>query len=408
MKGYRYRIYPNKTQQAQMNKHFGASRHVYNWALAQKIAHYEETGKSLNCSALQKLLVASKKTDKPWLSEVNSQTLLAALLNLDRAFTHFFKGHAKFPQKKKRYAPWQSYQCPQHVTVDFAESKLHLPKIKDIKAHFHREFRGIIKTVTIKRSPTHQYYASILVDDGFIDPIPTTITPQQTIGIDLGISHFLITSEGEKIDNPQFLKSTLSKLREAQRKLFRKKKASINRSKAKTKVAHLHEKVANKRNDFLHQVTRQLIDKNHATSFGVEDLSVKNMVKNRKLARAISDCGWGGFVSRLTYKCRWQGKNVITIGRFAPSSKTCSHCGAKQEKMPLATREWTCACGAFHDRDINAAKMIRRYALAQQDLAEPVGSTGCVKMFPYCDTGSDSAIAKEQTLSVCRVAESPH
>lgn len=399
MKAYRYRIYPNQAQRAQINQHFGATRHIYNWGLALKKAHYEATGKSLNRYALQKLMVESKKSDKPWLSDINSQSLLAALMHLDRAFNSFFKGQTKYPQPKKRYAPWQSYQCPQHVKVDFTESTLHLPKIKDIKAKYHREFIGKIKTVTIKRSPTHKYFVSILVEDGVLDPIPTTISPADTIGIDLGISHFLITSDGEKTDNPKFLKSSLYKLRQAQRELSRKKKGSINRGKSRSKVAALHEKVTNKRHDFLHQETARLVDKNHATCFAIEDLAVKNMVKNRKLSRAISDCGWGGFVTLLSYKCQWKGKNVIVIDRFAPSSKTCSKCHTKREKMPLSVRDWQCDCGAYHDRDINAAKMICQFALAQVGLAEPVGSTGCVKMFPYSNDSQRSRYSERSSAN---------
>ena len=365
LKAYKYRSYPTKAQAELMGKHFGCARHVYNWALNLKQAHYQETGKSLSKRALQDLLVTSKKTDKPWLNEVNSQSLLASLLNLDNAFGHFFKKRAQFPRFKKKQASWQSFQCPQHVEVNFEEGLLNLPKIKNIPTKFHRPFLGKIKTVTLKRAPSGKYFASILVEDLDITPIPALIEQEKTLGLDMGISHFLIDSEGNKVENPKPLLNALQKLQAEQRKFSRLKKDSHNRAKQKSKVAILHEKVANKRYDFIHQLSAKLADKNQATSFAIEDLHIKGMIQNRKLARAIADCGWRMFLNALSYKCDWNGKNIIKIGRFAASSKTCSACGIKQEKLPLSIREWQCSCGTQHDRDINAAIMIKQFSLAQ-------------------------------------------
>ena len=365
LKAYKYRIYPTKAQAELMAKHFGCARYIYNWALNLKQVHYQETGKSLSKRVLQDLLVASKKLDKPWLTEVNSQSLLASLLNLDNAFGNFFKKIAKFPRFKKKHSSYQSFQCPQHVEVNFEAGLLNLPKIKNIPTKFHRTFAGKIKTVTIKRAPSGKYFASILVEDLEAIPMPALIEQDKTLGLDMGIRHFLIDSEGNKIENPKYLLNALKKLRAQQRKLSRMKKDSHNRAKQKLKVAILHEKVAHKRYDFVHQISAKLADKNQATSFAIEDLHIKGMVKNRKLARAISDCGWRMFLNALSYKCDWNGKNFIKIGRFAASSKTCSACGVKQEKLPLSIREWACSCGAQHDRDINAAIMIKQFSLAQ-------------------------------------------
>ncbi len=365
LKAYKYRIYPTKAQAELMEKHFGCVRHIYNWALNLKQVHYQETGKSLSKRVLQDLLVASKKLDKPWLTEVNSQSLLASLLNLDNAFGNFFKKIAKFPRFKKKHSSYQSFQCPQHVEVNFEAGLLNLPKIKNIPTKFHCTFSGKIKTVTVKRAPSGKYFASILVEDLEAIPMPALIEQDKTLGLDIGIRHFLIDSEGNKIENPKYFLNTLKKLRAQQRTLSRMKKDSHNRAKQKLKVAILHEKVANKRYDFVHQISAKLADKNQATSFAIEDLHIKGMVQNHKLARAISDCGWRMFLNALSYKCDWNGKNVIKIGRFAASSKTCSACGVKQEKLPLSIQVWACSCGAQHDRDINAAIMIKQFSLAQ-------------------------------------------
>lgn len=365
LKAYKFRIYPDKTQAELMAKHFGCARHIYNWGLHLKQSHYQETGKSLSKRAIQDLLVASKKADKPWLNEVNSQSLLASLLHLDNAFGNFFKKLAKFPRFKKKQASWQSFQCPQHAEVNFEKGLLNLPKIKNISTKFHRSFSGKIKTVTIKKSPSGKYFASILVEEAISAPIPTLIEQDKTLGLDMGITHFCIDSQGNKVDNPKHLLASLGRLKAEQQKFSRMKKESHRRGKQKLKLAVLHETVANKRYDFIHQLSAKLAVENQATSFAVENLHIKGMVKNHKLARAISDCGWGLFLNALSYKCEWNGKNLIKIDRFAASSKTCSTCGLKQEKLPLSIREWQCCCGAQHDRDINAAIMIKQFSLAQ-------------------------------------------
>ena len=390
MRAYKYRIYPNPEQRVLIEKHFGCSRHVYNWALAEKDRHYKETGKSLSKRQLQDRLVASKKDDKGWLKEVNSQSLLASLANLDTAFSNFFQGRTKFPKFKSKYSGWQSYHCPQHVTVDFHKSVINLPKLKGIKAKLHRSFSGKVKTVTIKRSPSGKYFASVLVDDGVSDPVPVTIEQEKTIGLDVGLTEFLIDSEGNKTENPRILKASLVRLAVEQKKLARRKKGSSNRAKQKRKVSIIHEKVANRRYDFIHQTTANLADKNHATTFAVEDLNIKGMVKNHKLARAIQDAGWGMFLTTLKYKCRWNGKNLVRIGRFQPSSKLCNCCGYKMEAMPLSVREWQCPdCKSVNDRDINAARNIRDIGLA-----DSLGCSDCIKSPPVAIPVSAGATAK--------------
>ena len=366
LKAYKYRIYPNIEQALLIEKHFGCSRFVFNWALALQKRYYAMFGKSLSHSKIQSHLVKKKKKAKfSWLSEVNSQSLLNALLNVHTAFTNFFKGQAKFPRFKSKKIPQRSYQCPQHCTVNFAQGMINLPKIKGIKTVFSREFEGRIKTVTISKTATGKYYASVLVDNGEALPTPTTIESSLTVGIDLGISHLLNLSDGSKVDNPKHLSKASQRL-SAQQKIFaRKQKQSKNYQKQKLAVARIHEKVRNQRLDLHHKVTYKLICENQATSYAIEDLGVKNMVKNRKLAKAINDVGWGQFVTLLTYKAKWYGKNVLKVNRFFASSKICSHCHHKLDSLPLSVRHWVCpSCQTQHDRDINASNNIRSQALA--------------------------------------------
>lgn len=366
LKAYKYRIYPNQKQAIAFEQHFGCVRFVYNWALALQNRYYKIFGKSLSRSKIQSQLVKKKKTGKfAWLNEVNSQSLLNALLNVHTAFTNFFKGRAKFPRFKSKKIPQRSYQCPQHCTINFEQGIINLPKIKGIKTVFSREFVGNIKTVTISKTATGKYHASILVDTDSILPTPTTIEPSLTVGIDLGISHLLNLSDGSKFDNPKHL-AKASKRLSAQQKIFaRKQKQSKNHQKQKLAVARIYEKVRNQRLDLHHKITHKLICENQATSYVLEDLGVKNMVKNRKLAKAINDVGWGQFVTLLTYKANWYGKNILKVNRFFASSKICSHCHHKLDSLPLSVRNWACpSCQTQHDRDINAASNIRKQALA--------------------------------------------
>lgn len=404
LKAYNYRLYPSKAQASELSRHFGCARHVYNWALAAKEKQYQETGKSLSKRAIQDAMVLSKKVDFPWLSEVNSQRLLAALDNLERAFSNVFSGCAKFPRYKKKYSGWQSFQCPQHVTIDPEAGLMNLPKIKSINVRCHRDFTGKIKTVTIKKNPSGHYFASVLVEEAVSLPIASPIIAEQTLGLDVGLTHVLIDSDGNKTDNPRFLKRSLYRLGVEQKKLARQKKGSANRAKQKRQVALVHEKTANRRHDFIHQETATLAVKNHATSFAVEDLNIKGMVKNRKLSRAIQDVSWGKFLTILAYKCERNGKNLVTIHRFAPSSKVCHDCGYHHKVMPLSVRMWLCpSCLIVHDRDINAAKNIRLIGLADSP-----GHGDCVKSPSVAILVSASATAKGvESSSLRRSQEAP-
>lgn len=293
-----------------------------------------------------------------WLKEVNSQSLQHSITHLDAAFTKFFKGQADFPKFKKK-ASRQSFNIPQGVIVDFENNKLISPKFKKkgIEIVLHRKFKGSVRQATISRTPTGKYFASILVDTLDKEIAPKKVKEQTTLGIDLGIKSFLVTSDGEEIKNPKYLLKAQSRLKFVQRKYSKKKG-----KRTKHRIAILHEKVANQRRDFLQKTSTQLI-KNH-DSIALEDLNISGMVKNHKLAQAITDVSWGAFVTILEYKAKWYGKNILRIGRFEPSSKICSSCGGKNTELTLAIREWTCKdCGSIHDRDVNAAINIKNFAL---------------------------------------------
>ncbi len=372
LKAYKFLIKPAKEQSEMFEKHFGAARFVYNWGLEQKTKSYQEGKKTLTFLGLGPELVKLKK-ENIWMKEVNSQSLLASLKNLDNAYTRFFREKKGFPKFKSKYNPKQSFQCPQHCTVDFEKGLLNIPKVKNIKTVFHRQFEGDIKTVTISKVPSGKYYVSILVEDGKPLPIKPKLDRNDAIGIDMGLKDFVVTSDGDKIANPKYLRKSEERLARRQRKLSVKKKGSNNRNKQRKKVAKLHKKIANQRKDFLHKVSHQIVHKNHGT-ICVEDLCVKGMVKNRKLAKSISDAGWGMFYNFLKYKSEWHGKNFLDIGRFEPSSKMCSVCGNIKSDLTLSDREWICSkCETKHDRDINASINIRNMAFTNQNLVRCIG-----------------------------------
>lgn len=367
-KSYRYRLYPNNAQATLLDRHFGCTRLIYNWALGEKIRVYQETGESLSRYKLQDQLPGMKQGERPWLAEVNAQSLQASLINLDRAFTNFFKQRAKFPRFKEKNHR-QSFQVPQRGQIDFENGKLIIPKfLEGIRCKVSRRFEGETKTFTVSKTTTGKYFVSVLVEVPDEVPAKQTITHDGTIGIDVGIKDFCTLSTGEKVDNPKHLREGLKRLKVLQRRVSKKKKGSKNRKKAVLKVAKLHEKISNRRNDFLHKLTHRLTGENQVTSLAIEDLNVAGMMKNHCLAQAVSDVSWSEFFRQLEYKSEWRGKNLLKIGRFEPSSRACT-CGAINRELTLSDRQWTCkACGATHDRDILAAQNIKRFALTADNL----------------------------------------
>ena len=311
------------------------------------------------------LMRSELKSKNEWLKEVNSQSLQSALRNLDTAYSKFFQnpkavGFPKFKSRKSR----QSFQCPQHCSVDFSSSTISIPKAKNIPAILHRKFAGKIKTVTISMNPSGRYFASVLVETNITELSVSEIREENTIGIDLGIKEHAVCSDGRIFDNPKNLSHSLELLQRRQRQLSRKQKGSANRDKARIKLARIQERISNQRKDHIHKVTSILTHDSQVYTICIEDLNVKGMQQNRKLARNISDASFGMFRSILEYKCRWYGINLISIDRLAPSSKTCSKCGYVYDGLTLSNRRWQCPqCGSIHDRDLNAACNIKNFGL---------------------------------------------
>lgn len=364
-KTYKYELFPTIEQKVLLEKHFGCVRFIYNWGLEQRIKAYKSGEKSFNyfdlCYKLTKL-----KEEHPWLLGITVQCLQMSLRNLDNAFTNFFRKKAKFPKFKSKKDSKNALQFAQHTRVNFTKNIIWVTNFHNIKCIFHRTFEGKIKTTTIKKTPTGRFYACILVDDGKELPTKPIITNETTIGIDLGLKDFCVTSDGEKIQNPKFLQKQEKRLKHHQRMFNKKQKGSKNRGGQKLLVAKIHEKITNQRQDFLHKLSTKLIRENQTIC--LEDLNITGMVKNHKLAKAISFTGWGYFKQFLTYKADWYGRNILEIGRFDPSSKMCSKCGTINKALILADREWTCNnCGTFHDRDVNAAVNIKDFALLHRE-----------------------------------------
>lgn len=382
-KAFKYRIYPNIEQQNKLSQHFGCVRFIYNWGLNKKIEAYQINKKNLSYFDLTAMVTQLKKQEEfSWLKDVNAQSLQASLMCIDKAFNSFFKHSAAFPKFHSKKTNKNSFQCPQGIKI--LDNKLTIPKMPNIKMANDRSIKGKIKTSTVSKTCTGKYFISILTEQEGDFPKKPEITEQTTIGIDLGIKTFATISDGRKIDNPKFLKKSTDKLAREQQKLSKKKKGSNNRNKQRLKVALIHEKITNQRSDFLHKLTHQLTHENQVDSIAVEDLNIAGMVKNHCLARSISDVAWREWIRQLTYKTDWYGKNLLTIGRFEPSSRLCP-CGTINHDLTLSDRIWTCKkCDATHDRDDLASNNIKRFALigvgnSELTLVESIHKTDSLK-----------------------------
>lgn len=373
VKAFKYRIYPTKPQEVLLAQHFGCVRFIYNWGLERKIKAYSETKKSMSKYTLAMELPRLRKSEETrWLSEVNSQSLQQSLIHLDMAFTRFFKDKKGFPKFKSKHNQHQSFSIPQDTKVNFDANRVFIPKFREgLKCKFSRIFKGKIKTSTVSRTPTGKYFISILVETEDTIPNKAPIDENKAVGVDLGIKTFATLSDGTEIQNPKYLKKALKKLKRLQRSLSRKKKGSNSRKKAVKLLARQYEKVADKRIDFLHKTTKYLID--HYDTICLETLSASNMVKNHRLAQALSDISIGTFNAYMDYKAEWYGKNIIRIGRFEPSSKMCA-CGYVYRGLKLSERLWTCpVCGAVNSRDLLAAQNIKKFAFKLNNTARTAG-----------------------------------
>lgn len=356
-KSYKYRFYPSPEQVSQLEIEFGHSRFVWNHCLSMRKKAYKRRGESLNYVSLNKHITALKKTSRfNWLGDCASAVLTQKLIDLDTAYTNFFKHGAKFPRFKKKIHK-QSIRYPLdqrwiHSTYQ-AGSLLKLPKLGVIDMRWSRLPAGIPKMATVTKTASGKYFVSFSIEEK-INPLPKT---GKSIGLDIGIKDIAVTSDGWFSGSPKFTYQYEKRLRKAQRDLSRKTKGSERWKKQRIVVARIHETIKNSRIDFLHKLTTKLINENDYIS--IEKLNVSGMVKNRRLAKSISDTGMFELKRQLDYKANWYGKTVTVIDRWFPSTKTCSSCG-QIHNMPLSKRKINCDCGLSLDRDWNAAINIKQ------------------------------------------------
>jgi putative transposase len=368
-RAYKYRIYPTPDQQRILARTFGCVRYVYNWGLRTRTDAYYQRKEHLYSEQLAVLLTSLKKQEEvSWLQDVSSVPLQQSLRHLESAFRNFFEGRAKYPTFKKKHGPQAATYASSAFKWD--GSALTLAKMdRPLDIRWSRPLPKGCKpsSVTITKDPAGRYFISLLVEED-IQPLP--VTPQ-TVGIDLGLHDVVTLSTGEKTGNERYFAKDEKKLARAGRALARKQKGSKNRAKARRKVARMHARIADRRRDFQHKLTTRLIRDNQVVC--IESLQVKNMLGNHRLARAISDVGWGELVRQLQYKASWYGRAVVAIDKFYPSSKRCSACGHLLDSLSLDVRQWTCPeCGTVHDRDTNAALNIKAAGLAVYACGEAV------------------------------------
>lgn len=357
---YKFRLYPNREQENLILRTFGCCRFVFNRYLALRKDAYEQTGKTLNYYACAKDMTTLKQQEETlWLKEVDATALQSSLRDLDDAYQHFFRRVKKgekpgYPRFKSRHHHKQSYKSKcVGSNIRVLEGAVQLPKLGKVKCRISRPVRGRILSATVSRSASGKYYVSLCCR--LEENIPKLPSTGAVVGLDVGIKSFAVSSDGVEYPNPKYLRQSEKKLARLQRQLSRKTKGSENWNKARIQVARLHEHIANQRRDMQHKLSTEIVCQNDIIC--IEDLAPKNMVRNHKLAKSISDASWGEFRRQFTYKAEWYGKQLVTVDRFYPSSQICSVCGAQWPgTKDLKVRHWVCAeCGASLDRDTNAA-----------------------------------------------------
>lgn len=392
LRTYRYQLDPTPTQKQWFAQAFGTSRFVYNWGLAERIKAYQEEKKRLTAYDLCKMLTPLKKQEgKEWMSLTPTVCQQQALRNMDAAFTKFFREKKGFPKFRSKYGR-QRIQFINNVEVDFEASKVKLPKIGWMRAFITRPFEGKMGTVTVSRNAAGKYFVSILVETPIAIPDKRPVSDSTSVGVDVGLKDYFVLSDGTREANPRHYQNTEKRLAVLQRRLSRKKKGSRRRDRAKLRVAKCHYRITCQRKDFLHKLTSKLV-KSH-DSIVIEDLNVEGMLKNHCLAKHISSASWSEFFRQLEYKCEWNGKNLIRIGRFEPSSRLCT-CGYINRELTLKDREWRCpSCGEQHDRDLLAARNIKMFGLQRQNLIGQV--SGAVSAAEDVETPAMAGSVKRQ------------
>ena len=373
-KAFKFRLYPDETQKVLLAQHFGSCRFIYNTFLREQIDFFAinkgtEKQRLTYADTSRMMTDMKKQPDREWLKDVNSQSLQQSLRRLDVAYNNFFNKRARFPKFKSKHGK-QSFSVHQHFKIDVEQGLLNIPKFPPIKTVFHRPIEGKMKSVNISQATSGKYFAAILCE------VEKEVKQKQgggEIGLDLDLKSLVVTSDDEAIPAPKFFHTSQVKLARLQRLLSRKVKGSNNRNKARVKVARIHEKITNQRNDFLHKLSNWLVSENQ--TIYAEDLNVKGMTANHCLAKSVVDASWSEFVHQIKYKSKWNGVLFGQIDRFFPSSKRCNACCWINQSLTLADREWTCQeCGVVVDRDRNAAQNILQFgqlSMVRRDASEP-------------------------------------
>ena len=388
-RSYKYRFYPTKDQEVLLAKSFGCARLVYNRFLALRNQAYQDHKMNVSYSDAAFLLTLDKqKEELAFLKEVSITVLQQSLRNADMAYVNFFKRKAKYPNFKSKWGR-QSIRFPYPTFHYDGKYTITLPKMDSpLKIKWSRTIpRGAkVKSVTVSKEPSGRYFISFLCEDSVAQKIKT----DKTIGLDWGLKDFITTSDGEKVISPKHYRQAEKRLVKCQRELSKKQKGSSNRQKARVKVAKAYAKVANQRKDFLHKLSSSIVHENQVIC--IEDIAVKNLSRNRHLSKSIMDSGWGEFVRQLEYKSQWYGRSLVKVGRFFPSSKTCSHCGCIKDHLNLSERNWTCSdCGVVHDRDFNASVNIKAEGTAVLARGEESSGSSAVRHLSetsLCEAGN--------------------